>query len=130
MIKGRKKMNNDLIFNIGKRVIILVLLISGIFALVFPEPKAIILGLIFGSIISILSLKLIDNTISKAVKMPPGRARGHSITHYFARYIIYFFVLLVAAKAEYLNLLSTIGGLLTVKFVIIFSTIFDKNFHR
>lgn len=123
-------MNNDLIFVIGKRVMILVLLLSGIFAFGFQDPKPIILGLIFGSIISILNLKLIDNTISKAIKMSPPRARGYTIAHYFARYLIYFFVILVAALAEYLNLFSTIVGLLTVKFVILFSNIFDKNFHR
>lgn len=122
-------MNNKLILNIGKRVMILVLLLSGIFAFGFKEPKPIILGLIFGSIISILSLKLMDNTISKAVRMSPGRARGYTIAHYFARYLIYFFVLLVAAIADYLNLFSTIGGLLTVKFVILLSNIFDKKLH-
>lgn len=123
-------MNNDLIINIGKRVVILVLLLSGIFIFAFGEAKAIVLGLIFGSIISILSLKLLDNTIIKATNMSPSRATAYSTFHYFIRYIIYFVVLLVAAKAEYLNLLSTLGGLLTVKFVIIASTVFDKNFHR
>lgn len=123
-------MNNDLILNIGKRVMILVLLLSGVFAFAFKEPRPIILGLIFGSIISILSLKLIDNTITKAVKMTPSKATGYTIAHYMARYIIYFIVLLVAAVADYLNLFSTIGGLFTVKFVIIISTIIDKNFQR
>lgn len=123
-------MNNKLILQIGKRVMIIVLLLSGIFAFAFKEPKAIILGLVFGSIISLLSLKLIDNTISKAVKMSPSKATGYTIAHYLARYIIYFIVLLVAAAADYLNLLSTLGGLFTVKFVIIFSSIFDKNFQR
>lgn len=123
-------MNNKLIFKISKRVVALVLLASGIFAFAFKEPKPIILGLVFGSLISILSLKLLDNTINKAVNMPPGKATAFSTLHYFARYIIYFIVLLVAAKAEYLNLLSALVGLLSVKFVIIFSNIFDKNFHR
>lgn len=123
-------MNNDLILNIGKRVVILILLISGIFVFGFEQPKPIIFGLIFGSIISILSLKLMDNTINKAVKMSKSRAKAYSVSHYVARYTIYFFVLLVASKAEYLNLLSTIGGLLTVKFVIVFSAIFDKDFLR
>ena len=123
-------MNNDLILNIGKRVMVLVLLLSGVFAFAFKEPRPIILGLIFGSIISILSLKLIDNTITKAVKMTPSKATGYTIAHYMARYIIYFIVLLVAAVADYLNLFSTIGGLFTVKFVIIISTIIDKNFQR
>lgn len=121
-------MNKDLVFNIGKRVMILVLLLSGIFAFLFKEPKPIILGLIFGSLISILSLKLMDNTISKAINMSPGKASGYTIAHYFARYIIYLIVLLVATKAEYLNLLSTLGGLLTVKFVIITAAALDKDF--
>lgn len=121
-------MNNKLIFKIAKRAIILVLLIVGIFAFIFKDPKPIALGLIFGTLISILNFKLLDNTISRAVTMPPNRATSYTVAHYFARYIIYFIVLLVAAKADYLNLIATIGGLFTVKFVILASNIFDKNF--
>ncbi len=121
-------MNNDLVFKVAKRTIILVLLIVGIFAFIFKNPKPIMMGLIFGSLISILNFKLLDNTISKAVKMPSGRAMTYTITHYFARYIIYFVVLIVAAKADYLNLISTIAGLFTVKIVILISNIVDKNF--
>lgn len=121
-------MNNKLIFKIAKRAIILVLLIVGIFAFIFKDPKPIALGLIFGTLISILNFKLLDNTISRAVTMPPNRATSYTVAHYFARYIIYFIVLLVAAKADYLNLIATIGGLFTVKFVILVSNIFDKNF--
>lgn len=121
-------MNKKLVFKIAKRTLILVLLIVGIFAFVFKDPKPIAMGLIFGSLISIVNFKLLDNTISKAVRMAPNRATSYTISHYFARYIIYFVVLIVAAKADYLNLISTIGGLFIVKFVILASNILDKNF--
>jgi ATP synthase I subunit len=123
-------LNNKLVFKVAKRTIILVLLISGVSFFVFKEPKAIAMGLIFGTLISILNFKLLDNTITKAVRMPPNRATSYTVTHYFARYIIYFIVLLVAAKADYLNLIATIIGLFTVKFVILTSNIFDKDFTK
>lgn len=122
-------MNNKLVFKIAKRTIILVLLIGGILSFVFSDPKPIVLGLLFGSIISMLNLKLLDNTITKAVTMSSNRATAYTIAHYFARYIIYFIVIIVAAKADYLNLISTIAGLFIVKFVIMGSNIFDKHFN-
>ena len=123
-------MNNDLVFKVARRTTIAVLLIIGILAFIFKDPKPIIMGLIFGSLISILNFKLLDNTVSKAVKMPSNKATGYTIFHYFARYIIYFAVLFVAFKADYLNLISTIIGLFTVKMVILGSSIFDRDFTR
>lgn len=121
-------MNNKLVFKVAKRAIILVLLIVGIFAFIFNDPEPIIMGIIFGTLISILNFKLLDNTINKAVRMPPNRATAFTISHYFARYIIYFIVMMIASKADYLNLISTIAGLFIVKFVILGSNIVDKNF--
>lgn len=123
-------MNNKLVFKIAKRTILLVILFVGIFTFAFEDSRPISMGLIFGSLISILNFKLLDNTISKAVRMPPNRATSYTMAHYFARYIIYFLVLLIGARADYLNLISTIGGLFSVKFVILSSNIFDKNFTR
>lgn len=123
-------MNNKLVFKVAKRAIILLLLIVGIFAFIFENPKPIMMGLIFGTLISILNFKLLDNTISKAIKMQPNSATIFTIGHYFARYIIYFIVLFVAAKADYLNLIATIAGLFIVKFVILGSNIIDKDFTK
>lgn len=121
-------MNNDLVFKIVKRTAIISLFIIGIMAFMFKEPKPIILGYIFGTVISILGFKLLHNTINKAVEMTPGRASSYSMVHYFLRYIIYFIVLGVAAIANYLNFPSTLLGLLMVKIIILGSGIFDKNF--
>lgn len=123
-------MNNDLVFKVAKRVCILSLLIMGISFFIFKEPKPIILGYIFGAIISVLGFKLLANTINKAVEMSPGKATAYSTVHYMLRYLIYFIVLLVAALADYLNFPSAVLGLLMVKFVILGSGIFDKNFQR
>ena len=121
-------MNNDLVFKIAKRTAIISLFIIGIMAFIFKNSKPIILGYIFGAIISVLGFKLLDNTINKAVEMTPSRASGYSMVHYLLRYIIYAIVLGSAAIADYLNFPATLLGLLMVKFVILGSGIWDKNF--
>lgn len=123
-------MNNDLVLKVVKRTIILSLFVIGSSAFIFKNPKPIILGIIFGTLISILGFKLIHNTINRAIDMTPKRASAYSTMHYLFRYLIYFVVLVVAALADYLNFPATILGLLMVKSVILGSGIFDKNFKR
>lgn len=123
-------MNNNLVFKVIKRTAIISLLIIGISAFVFKDSKPIILGYIFGAIISILGFKLLHNTINKAVEMTPSRASAYSMVHYFLRYIIYFVVLGVAALADYMSFPATVLGLIMIKIVIMVSGIFDKDFYR
>ncbi|MDR7869483.1 MAG: ATP synthase subunit I [Tissierellaceae bacterium] len=123
-------MNNDIIIKIYKRVIVLSFIIVGFSLVLFSDSNPIILGYVFGALISMIALKLLDNTINKAISMSPNKASAYSMFHYFLRYFIYFVVLSVAAIADYLNLAATILGLLIVKFVIFISTIFDKSFNN
>lgn len=123
-------MNNDLVFKVVRRTAIFSLLVIGVIAFVFKEPKPIVLGYVFGTLISILAFKLLDNTINKSVKMPPAKASSYATLHYFIRYFIYAIVLGVAALANYLNFPAAVLGLLMVKVVILTSTIFDKNFGK
>lgn len=123
-------MNNDIIIKVGKRVLILGGLLSIIFLIAFKEPKPIILGLVFGTLVSLLSFKLMDNTIKRAMQMSPTRASGYTVGHYYGRLAIYTMVLIVGAKADYLNFLAVAGGLVSVKVIIVLSNIFDKNFHK
>lgn len=123
-------MKEKLIFTILKRTVIISLLIIGFSFFLFKNPKPILLGYIFGTIISILGFKLLDITISKAIVMSPSKANSYSTIHYIIRYLIYFVVLTVSAIANYLNFPAAILGLLSVKFVILCSTIFDKNFMK
>lgn len=121
-------MNNDIIIKIYKRVFVISLFIIGLSLILFSEPYPIVLGYVFGVIISMVMLRLLDATINRAIKMSPAKASGYSMLHYFLRYLIYFIVLVVAAIADYLNFPSTVVGLLMVKLVIFLSTVFDKNF--
>ena len=120
-------MNNDLVFKIARRTAIISLFIIGIMAFIFREAKPIVLGYIFGTIISILGFKLLDNTINKAVEMTPGRANAYSVVHYILRYIIYAVVLGISALANYLNFPATLLGLLMVKIIIFGSSILNKE---
>lgn len=127
-IKGSEWVNNDIILKIYRRTIVLSLFIIGSSFFLFRESKAIILGYLFGTMISMLSLKLLDNTINKAVLMEAKKAYSYTVFHYFLRYIIYFVVLSTSIIADYLNFLSAALGLVIIKVVIFLSTIFDKNF--
>lgn len=121
-------MNNNIIIKIYKRVSVASLLIIGLSFILLSQPYPIVLGYIFGVTICMLLLKLLDNTINKAIRMSPAKASGYSMFHYFLRYFIYFIVLSVAAIADYLSFPATVIGLLMVKSVIYISAIFDKDF--
>ena len=120
-------MNNDLVLKIFKKTIIVSFFIIGFSMFIFDNPKPIMLGYLFGTLISMLGFKLLNNTINKAVLMTPSKASAYSTMHYILRYVIYFVVLTVSAIADYLNFPAAILGLMAVKFVIISSTIFDYN---
>lgn len=123
-------MNNDIIIKIYKRTLIVSLFIVGISFFLFEKPRPIALGYIFGVIISMLGLKLLDNTINRAIKMAPHRANTYTVVHYILRNIIYFIVLAISAMADYLNFPATILGLLMIKISIIVSAILDKDFTK
>lgn len=122
--------NNDIIIKVYKRTLIVGFFIMGISFFIFKNPKPIVLGYLFGLIISMLSFKLLDNTINKAVRMTPGKSKGYTMLHYILRYFIYFIVIAVSGIAPYLSFPATVLGLLMVKFTIIVSTILDKDFTK
>lgn len=117
---------DKVISGIIKKAIALSFIIIGILAISLKEPKPYILGMIFGSSISILSFILMALTTRKAVLMEPSKAYGYSVGNYFIRYTIYFAVLLVAAKAEYIDFLATVLGIFVIKIVILSNAIYDS----
>lgn len=123
-------MKDPVLRKVYKRTLIISFFIMGICFFIFDDPKNIIQGYLFGSIISVFGFILMERTLKRAMKMNPGKASGHTMLHFFLRYIIYFTVLIVAAIADYLNFPATALGLSTIKFVILFSTFFDKSFMK
>ena len=123
-------MKDDTITKLYKRTLILSFIIMGFSFFTFNDPKPIVLGYLFGLIISMLSFKLLESTINRAVKMTPGRASGYTTVHYILRYLIYFIVLSVSVIADYLSFPAAVLGILMIKITIIISTALDKDFTK
>ncbi len=123
-------MNKDLLFKISKSVVLVSFLIIGLMALLFKESKALIMGYIFGALMSILSLYLINDSINKFVDMEPARAVRNARKGYFIRFIIYAAVLIVSALADYLNIFTALLGLTMVKNCILLLGFIDKDFYK
>lgn len=88
-------------------------------AITFNLNKAMVLGLIFGTIIAILNLRLLAISVTKTIAKPPTRAQIYSASQYLIRMGIMAVVLFVSAKAPHLNIVGTALGLLSTKFVIL-----------
>lgn len=73
------------------------------------------MGLLFGLIFSILKLKLMQNTIEKAVRMPEGKAQKYTNVQYMIRYVLTGIVLVVAALEPSVDLLGVFFGLFSMK---------------
>ena len=114
-----------------KRVLILLLGLIIIAFFASQNPKAWSLGYIFGGLIGILNFLHLGKTIEKAVTMNPGKAHGYTSSRYMLRYITTGVVIVVSLKADYLNGLATIIGLLLVKFAIFSTHLFDdKTYYK
>lgn len=115
---------------IKKNLIVLCVLIIGSF-LFLNEPLKWAYGFTFGSLIGILNFMQLARTMEKAVKMNPGSAQAYASISYFIRFGIMAVVLIVSLKADYINALATVIGLLSIKFIILVSNIFgDKVYYK
>lgn len=85
-----------------------------------------LMGMLFGFLIAVLCFQQMSMAISKAVNLPPEKAQIFIGIRYFIRLFIYGLVIYISIKADYINLLGTIFGLLSLKLSIIFSGFFNK----
>ncbi|MGF7057704.1 ATP synthase subunit I [Brassicibacter mesophilus] len=108
-----------------KRIIILVLIVSGIIFMTLSNPKQYVYGLVFGASINILNFRLMSLTLEKSVKMSPQKVMPYVAGNYMIRYIIYGIVLGISAIADYISLYTVILGFFMVKIVIISDTLYD-----
>lgn len=116
---------------IVKILIIFDLFAIGISFLVLKTPMPFIMGLVFGSAISLLNFIELANTLSRAVGMPPDKAQTFTVIKYFIRYIVTAIVLYVSIVAPYINVLGTILGLIIIKIIILVTNLLgDKNYFR
>ncbi|WP_165000416.1 ATP synthase subunit I [Anaerophilus nitritogenes] len=117
------------IFKYTFYILITFILVSIIF---LKTPKDMILGLIFGTAIGVLNFRLLSITLEKTASMGQRRMQVYATSQYLVRYIINGIVIFVGIRADYLNIIGVIIGLVLVKFVIVGSSIlnhllFSKN---
>lgn len=108
-----------------KRIVILVLISSGIIFLTLSNPKQYVYGLVFGASINVLNFRLMSLTLEKSIKMSPEKVMPYVAGNYMIRYIIYGIVLAISAIADYISLYTVILGFFMVKIVIISDTLYD-----
>ncbi|MCD5413507.1 MAG: ATP synthase subunit I [Clostridiales bacterium] len=100
--------------------VLLINSVAAIFSIFFLKaPMPIIVGLLFGAIMAILNFRLLYLALNKAVNLPPHKAQVYASSKYFMRYLVTGIVLFVSIRAEHINVLGTIFGLLSIKFVIL-----------
>lgn len=91
------------------------------------NPKAWALGYIFGGLIGILNFIHLGKTIEMAVTMNAAKAQAYTSSRYMLRYLTTGVVIAISLKADYLNGLAVIIGLLLVKFVIFSIHVFSSK---
>ena len=104
-----------------------ILLMGGVSIFFLKEPIAFALGLVFGGLIGILNFVDLARTLERAVQMRMDKAKIFTALKYFIRYITMIIVLFVSIKADYINVIGTIIGLLLIKFVVLATNLFDNR---
>lgn len=107
-------------------VIIVVILI-----MIESQKFQLIAGVIFGTLIGIFNFLELERTLIKSARMTPSKAQSYATKKYFLRYGITGIVLLISIKANYISVVGTVIGLLLLKFVIMFTNLFnDKKYFK
>ncbi|MCT4607177.1 MAG: ATP synthase subunit I [Marinisporobacter sp.] len=97
------------------------------FVVFIKNSLPMILGLIFGTLISMLNFRTLALTLEKAVHMNPRQAQVYAGSRYFIRYITNGVVIFVGIKADYLNVIGVIIGLVMIKIIILITNLFNNK---
>ncbi|WZL73610.1 ATP synthase subunit I [Clostridiaceae bacterium 35-E11] len=117
----------ELQLKIFKYTMILMAVLALILSIFIQPPIPMALGLVFGTLISMLNFRALALTLEKAVTMDPRRAQIYASSRYFTRFMVTGIVLFVSIKADYLNVLGTIIGLFLIKIVILVTNLFNDT---
>lgn len=123
----RVNATKDLQLKIIKGVLVLNGCIGIVGLLLAKPPLPFLVGLLLGTIISILNFRLTALTLEKGLNMSPRRAEAYVASRYMIRYFIIGAVFYISIKADYIHLLGTVIGIITLKFVILYREIFGNK---
>jgi MFS superfamily sulfate permease-like transporter len=131
---GRQKMNDlqQLTANIIKVTVVGALILAMIFFFFFKSDfMSLVIGLLFGVLISILGFVDLRNTLERSVNKPPAEAQSYTIRKYFIRYIVNGVCIYVAVVTPHIHIVSTVLGMLLIKISIMITNLFnDKQFYK
>ncbi len=121
----------ELVLSIVKKAIIILAILTIISFVFLDEPMTWAYGYIFGGLIGILNFLLLARTMERAVEMPSHKAQGYATVNYFIRFAITGVVLIVALKADYINALAAVIGIVLIKLIILVTNLFnDKEYYK
>ncbi len=121
----------ELVLSIVKKAITILAVLIAISFIFLNEPMRWTYGYIFGGLIGILNFILLARTMERAVEMPPHKAQGYATVNYFIRFIITGVVIIVALKADYINALAAVIGIVLIKLIILVTNLFsDKEYYK
>lgn len=115
---------DDYIKDIIKKAV-LFLILESIILLFFNNRLSLVLGLLLGTVVSIISFITIYWNILIILGENSTRAKKIMIIGYIFRYMIYAIVIYFSLKSEYLNLITCTIGLLNIKLVLYLNNIFS-----
>jgi hypothetical protein len=81
--------------------------------------KPMLIGLLFGSIFSVLNFRLLAISLHHTVRREPGKAQLYAASRYLVRFILTALVIYVSVKAPYINVIGTTIGLSATVMVIL-----------
>ena len=73
--------------------------------------KPIFIGLLFGSIFSVLNFRLLAINVQNSLKRESNKAQLYAASRYLIRFVLTGLVIYVSVKAPYINVIGTAIGL-------------------
>ncbi|QUH19097.1 ATP synthase subunit I [Alkaliphilus sp. B6464] len=116
----------DLQLKLIKGVLIFNIIVGVGSIFIFDPWVPFITGQVFGMIISILNFRLLSLTLQTAIKMESAKAQVYVGSRYVIRFLLMGVVLFISIKADYINVLGTIIGLISLKLIILITQVFSN----
>lgn len=103
----------------------LLIFLVGVF---FTEPLGWGIGCLLGCGFTIVRLKMMETSVQKSVQMDAKRASRYAKAQYFLRYILSALVLIAAAVVPWINPISTVLAMISLKLATYVQGLLDKKF--
>ncbi len=119
------KQNKSIVVDMSVKVVIIIG-ISFLIGLFFLNPWAYAKGLALGGLFTILKIKLMHTTFSKAIKKQSVAAIRYAKLHYALRYFLTLVVIVIGALDPSIHIIGVIVGLISLKLAAYWQGLMEK----